>query len=413
MNTAFLNSVLREEVFMKVPPGYSEFVDSSVDTKSHVLKLLKSIYGLKQAGRDWYDTQHSELISLGFIRAKKDKCVYRKFDAKGYLVCLVYVDDLIIISEYEEDRDDFISRYRQIFQTKELKPLDLFLGINVVYDRLAGRLTLTQENYIASMLKTYGLENSNAQYVPALPEKLSKDDTPLLDDVRHKQYESMVGSILYAATCTRPDVAFAVSRCGSFTSSPAEPHFIAAKRILRFLKGTSHDGIGYTSDSTHGLELIGFADSDWAGDGDTCRSRGGYIFLLAGGAISWYSKLQTTVARSSSEAEFMSLAEAVSEAKHLRQLLDELGCKQLGPTKIFEDNQACVFMAKNELFSRRTKHIDVAYHFVQESVNQFKDVEMVKIDTQLNPADCLTKSLAKEKMNYFRSLVMHVVGDEV
>ena len=124
--------------------------------------------------------------------------------------------------------------------------------------------------------------------------------------------------------------------------------------------------------------------------------------------MTWHSKLQATVARSSTEAEFVSFADAVSEAKHLRQLLSELGCVQAGPTKIYEDNQGCVFMSKNDLFSRRVKHIDVGYYFVQESVNQFKEVDVIKIDTNANPADCLTKPLAKEKLDDFRTFLMHV-----
>jgi hypothetical protein len=408
VNTAFLNSQLKETVYMKVPAGYSEFVDATVTPSMHVLQLNKSIYGLKQAGRDWYETQHAAMISLGFTRAKKDKCVYRKLNAAGYFVCLVYVDDLITIAEFESDRDEFVAAFRAKFQTKELKPLDLFLGMNVKYDRLAGNLVLSQENYVASMLKTYGMENSNGHYTPAEINKLSKDDVPLLDAPLRKEYESMVGSILYASTCTRPDISYAVSRCGSFTSAPAEPHRVAAKRILRYLKRTPSDGISFAAGSNYGLELIGFADADWAGDADTCRSRGGYVFLLAGGSVSWHSKLQATVARSSTEAEFMSLADAVSEAKHLRQLLSELGCVQQGPTKIYEDNLGCVYMSKNELFSRRVKHIDVGYYFVQESVNQFKDVDVIKIGTNANPADCLTKPLAKEKLDDFRTLLMHV-----
>jgi hypothetical protein len=408
VNTAFLNSQLKETVYMKVPAGYSEFVDADVTPSTHVLQLNKSIYGLKQAGRDWYETLHATMIALGFTRAKKDKCVYRKMTAAGYFVCLVYVDDLITIAEFESDRDEFVAAFREKFKTKEMKPLDLFLGMNVKYDRLAGNLVLSQENYVASMLKSFGMESSNATYTPAEINKLSKDDLPLLDSVLHKEYESMVGSILYASTCTRPDVSYAVSRCGSFTSAPAEPHRIAAKRILRYMKGTPCDGIGFAAGSKFGLELIGFADADWAGDGDTCRSRGGYVFLLAGGSVTWHSKLQATVARSSTEAEFVSLADAVSEAKHLRQLLGELGCVQAGPTKIYEDNQGCVFMSKNDLFSRRVKHIDVGYYFVQESVNQFKDVDVIKIDTNANPADCLTKPLAKEKLDDFRTLLMHV-----
>ena len=136
------------------------------------------------------------------------------------------------------------------------------------------------------------------------------------------------------------------------------------------------------------------------------------MFLLAGGAVTWSSKMQATVAKSSAEAEYMSLAAAVMEAKHLRQLLEELGCKQDGPTTIFEDNQACIFMAQNDMFSKRTKHIDVAYHFVQEAVNELGLVKIAKVDTNLNPADIFTKPLSADKLRGFKSDVMFVANSE-
>jgi hypothetical protein len=272
-------------------------------------------------------------------------------------------------------------------------------------------LALTQQNYVAAMLKKFGLEHAHAHNVPAALERLTKQDSPAAgseDASMAREYQSIVGSVLYASTCTRPDIAFAVNRCSSFNANPGEKHMTATKRILRYLKGTAYDGIEYRGHTDSDLELVGFADADWAGDADSARSCNGFVFMLGGGAISWSSKMQATVAKSSTEAEYVSLAAAVSEAKYLRQLLTELGCTQSQPTKIFEDNQGCIFMAKNDMFSKRVKHIDVAYHFVQESVNELRQVEILKIDTQLNPADCFTKALANEKFNGCRTKIMFV-----
>ena len=411
VTTAFLYGSLKERLFAKIPPGYNEFVDADLNGNDYVLELKKSMYGLKQAGRSWNDTLHEYMTSLGFARGRKDKCVYIKSNGGNYLVCLVYVDDLIVIAERDSDSASFVAEFRTKFKIKDPKSLDLFLGINVDYDRAAGTLVMSQQNYVATMLKTFGLADANSQYVPAAMEKLVRDleyeksagtSRDRAEEIR--TYQSMVGSVLYASTCTRPDIAFAVGRCGSYAAYPGPQHLVAVKRVLKYLKGTASDGISYCADSD--LNLVGFADADWAGDRDTSRSCGGYVFLLAGGAVTWSSKMQATVAKSSAEAEYMSLAAAVMEAKHLRQLLEELGCKQDGPTTIFEDNQACIFMAQNDMFSKRTKHIDVAYHFVQEAVNELGLVKIAKVDTNLNPADIFTKPLSADKLRGFKSDVM-------
>jgi hypothetical protein len=414
VNTAFLNSVLREKVFIKLPPGYSDFVDSSVDSATHVLQLLKSLYGLKQAGRDWHKTLHAALTEMGFARATIDKCVYSQTGAAGYFIVLVFVDDLVTVAERESDRDAFFSDFRSRFKTKEPRPLDLFLGINVCYDRLAGAMVLKQQTYVASMLKRFGLQAAYAQYVPAAPDRLTKADCPSSDQVDPavcREYQQIVASCLYAVTCTRPDIAFAVSQCASFNANPGPSHMAAARRILRFLKGTSADGIGFNAASEYGLDLIGFADSDWAGDSDTRRSTGGYVFVLAGGAVSWSSKLQRVVALSSSEAEFISIADAVAEAKYLRALLSELGCPQQGPTTIFEDNQGCIFMAKNDAFGKRTKHIDVKWQFAQEAVAE-GIVSVKYMHTGEMPADCLTKPLGLVKLQDCRAKIMAIADAE-
>jgi hypothetical protein len=253
------------------------------------------------------------------------------------------------------------------------------------------------------------MENAHIQHVPAQAERLEKLDRKQEDDALIKRYQSLVGSLNYAATCTRPDIAYAVSAAGAFNANPGEQHMTAAKRILRFLKGTAADGLQYRAEAEDGLVLVGFADADWAGDTESRKSTGGYVFMLAGGTVSWSSRRQQTVALSSTEAEFMALSEAVQEALYLRRLLADMGATQHEPTKISEDNQSCMAMAKHNVFSRRSKHIDTRYKFVKEAIERL-EVCVQYMHTSMMPADCLTKPVGKEKLSVCRAVLMHTVG---
>ena len=220
----------------------------------------------------------------------------------------------------------------------------------------------------------------------------------------NREYMCLVGSLLYAAMVTRPDIAFAVQALGRHLQSPTEEHFNAGKRILRYLQGTKDLGLKY-SPSGEGTTIKGYADSDWAGDRDTRRSVTAYVFILGGAAISWGSKLQPTVALSSSEAEYMAACSAVQEAVHLRLLLKSLGYEQVGCTTIYEDNQGCIGMSKNPILRKRAKHIDIRYHFIRERVAS-GDVKLVYIETENQLADILTKPLLKPRLTKIRALVL-------
>ena len=220
---------------------------------------------------------------------------------------------------------------------------------------------------------------------------------------------SIVGSLLYAAMITRPDITYAVQALGRHLQASGKEHVIAAKRVLRYLKGTKDLALVYEArgDGKGQPSIIGFSDADWGGDRDTRRSTTGYLFMIeeTGGAISWASKLQPTVALSSAEAEYMAACAAVQEAIHLRLLMRGLGFEQKGATVIFEDNQGCIALSDNPVFHKRSKHIDIRYHFIRERVAN-KEITLKYVATEHQLADMLTKGLPKPRVNVLRSPVL-------
>jgi hypothetical protein len=196
----------------------------------------------------------------------------------------------------------------------------------------------------------------------------------------NKLYMSIVGSLLYAAMVTRPDITYAVQALGRHLQASGNEHMIAAKRVLRYLQGTKDLGIVYEDSGMQDISIIGYSDADWGGDQDTRRSTTGYVFMLNTGVVSWASKLQPTIALSSAEAEYMAACAAVQEAIHLREFMSNIGYPQREATTIFEDNQGCIALSGNPIFHKRTKHIDIRYHFIRERIVS-KEVELKYIPT--------------------------------
>jgi hypothetical protein len=219
----------------------------------------------------------------------------------------------------------------------------------------------------------------------------------------NKEYMKIVGSLLYAAIVTRPDIAFAAQMLGRHMKAAEEEHLVAAKRVLRYLAGTQVYSIKYSGNGKS--EVYGYSDADWGGDSATMRSTTGYIFFLGNGPISWTSRLQPTIAHSSAEAEYMALCSATQEAIHLRQLMQEMGFSQQGSTKIYEDNQGCIAMSKNPVMHKRTKHIAIRFHFIREKVES-GEVEIEYIPTEHQWADALTKGISRTRLRILQPRIM-------
>lgn len=397
VDTAFLNAPMDEEVYISTPLGAAG---------SGPRRLQKSLYGTKQAQRNWNSQLNEYLISSGFKPSAADPCLYVRTGKGGKITMVViYVDDILITGDDNAGIEVFKTQISQRFKMKDLGQLHWFLGIKVSRDEKTGDITMTQQAYIEDILERFKMSNCKPVSTPATIDRLSKKDAPQTEDERKEMkkvpYRSLVGSLLFLTTATRPDIAVAVSEVARYMSDPGPKHWIAAKRILRYLRGTSTLGLRYRKGAKSCL--VGYADSDWGQDPDTRRSRTGYLFKLdpSSGAISWRSKMQPTVATSSSEAEYMAACSATREATYLRRLLDQ----KKETTTIFEDNQGCIALAKNPVHHERTKHIDIKWHFIREKVND-GTVVLKYLPTNAQAADCLTKNLQGEQFRLHRKQLL-------
>ena len=406
VDSAFLNAEIKEEIYLKQPQGFEEWGPNGEEL---VCRLNKSIYGLKQAARDWNDTLDEWMRGYGFKASISDPCMYVMRTDQDILIALVWVDDIILAGNSMEGIADFKAAISKRFKMKDLGELKFILGVEVKRDRARRRIEITQEAYINQMLERFGMSKCKAVATPAegVLSRISAEEGGIVD----RNYMCVVGSLLYASMVTRPDITYAVQALGRHLQSSGAEHMVAAKRVLRYLQGTKNIGIVYQGRAdTTDVSLVGYSDSDWGGDKDTRRSTTGYLFMLDTGVVSWSSKLQPTVALSSAEAEYMAACAAVQEAIHLRQFLEDLGFPQVGATVIFEDNQGCIALSDNPVFHKRSKHIDIRYHFIRERAAS-GEIKLRYVATEHQLADLLTKGLAGPRTIALRSRIMGYVGN--
>lgn len=415
VETAFLNGDIDYPIFMRQPPG-----SIKPGTESMVCLLKKSIYGLKQSGRVWYQKMHDSLVNgHGFEAMQGDHCVYRRDDSSSGSVIWIalYVDDLLIMGNKLESVKIFKQHLSATFSMKDLGVAQFILGIQIQRDLGAGTLTISQGAYIRALTEKFGMSNSKPITTPMeVKHGLSHSQSPVTrlecEAMRSTPYMSAVGGIMYAMTSTRPDLAFSVAVLSQFGNNPGTSHWSAVKRVLQYMNCTADVGITYRarpkdSPSNSKATLHGFCDADWASNLDNRRSITGCIFILASGAISWAARSQPTVALSTVEAEYMSYCMAAREVIWWRQLLNQLyynptnissssqTVKSLPATIIYADNQGAIALSKNPEFHQRTKHISVIWHFLREKVVS-EELVLKYLSTHQMAADFLTKSLPRE-----------------
>ncbi|KAE8684117.1 hypothetical protein F3Y22_tig00111151pilonHSYRG00072 [Hibiscus syriacus] len=358
VKTAFLHGDLDEEIYMTQPDGFKV-----AEKEEMVCKLEKSLYGLKQSPRQWYKRFDKFMIGQKYTRSKYDHCVYlRELEDGSYIYLLLYVDDMLIASRSQTEIAKLKTQLNREFEMKDLGEAKKILGMEISRDKKLGRLLG------ASMSPK---DDAEREYMSKVP------------------YASAVGSLMYAMVCTRPDISQAIGVVSRYMHDPGKEHWQAVKWILRYILNTVDVGLVFQQDKQDGQCVVGYCDSDYAGDLDKRRSTTGYVFTFAKAPVSWKSTLQSTVALSTTEAEYMAVTEAVKEAIWLQGLLGELGIEQKH-IKVHCDSQSAIHLAKNQVYHARTKHIDVRYHFVREILEE-GGVIIQKIRTTENPADMLTK----------------------
>src|SRR6201992_3423355 len=382
---------------MQQPDGFQQ------GDKKDVLHLLKSLYGLKQAGRNWYKLLDKVLQQMGFKKVLCDHSIW-VFDKDGVRIIVpVYVDDLTIVSKSSPAIDNLIAELQKHFKLRSLGDIEFPLGVKGVRECSKRTIKLSQRQYILDMLSRYGFSDCSPVSTPMNPgTRLSSSQSPStpqeLEEMRNVPYAHAVGSLLYLAISTRPDIAYTVGVLGRFNANPGVAHWNAVKHLFRYLKGTLDWELVFTPDKDFSLQdpFQAFTDSDHGGDKDTGKSTGAYIIKMGSGAISWSSKLQSIVTLSTTEAEYISSVTTGQEILWLRNLFTELGYPPQKTSTLNIDNQSALNVAKNPEHHGRMKHLDLRYYWLRDVV-EHGTITLKYCPTEDMPADLLTKPLDKTR----------------
>lgn len=388
---AYINGNLDEEIFMEQADG---FIKPGEEEKVYFLK--KSLYGLKQSGRQWFTKLDKKLQELGFKSLNGDKCIYIIKSRDFIMILVVYVDDIIVATNQENKYIELKEELVKEFKVSDLGTLHYCLGIEFEQDPSTKSVKMYQRKYITKILQDFGMDESKPMKTPLDGNsKLSKQDAPRtneeITEMKDVPYQSLIGALMYLAVSTRPDIAYTISVLSQYNVNPGKMHWAAGKRVLRYLRNTTNHGLIFRKTQE---KLIGFVDADWAGDVDTRVSHTGYVFKLADAAVTWEARKQKTIALSSTEAEYMALTEAAKETVYLRNLLKEIGFleKDAEPTIVYCDNQGAQKLMRNPIYHSRSKHIDIKHHYVRE-IYQRGEIDVKYLATSNMIADVLTKGL--------------------
>jgi len=402
---AFLHPEIDDvDIYITLPEGWPE----GSNAPKIVVRLRKALYGLKHAPHLSHDDINAFLLSLGFTQSSADPNVYLRSDS---ILILLYVDD-ISMSYLEAATNAAIevkTKLSKKYKITNLGPAHQFLGIEI--HRNDTRIILGQKAYIATILRRFGMESTHGASMsmdPNVKLNMAEDrGEQELEDIT--DYQAVVGSLMYAALATRPDISYVVAALSRYNSRPFTSHMTAAKRVLQFLKSTANFrlhftcngiGIGIGIDIDIGNNLVRYSDSDWANDSADRKSQGDHVFLATNGAVSWQSRKQSLIGMSTLESEFLACSEASREATWLLQLQKDIHGKDLPLLPINCDNQGALTFITTGIIKAQTKHIDVCYH-ISRDLQRRRIVNYSYVNTNKNVADILTKAPTKDNHTKF------------
>ena len=381
---AYLNGDLQEEIYMRQPIGFE-------DRTHRVCRLEKSLYGLKQAGNVWNRELDGTLRKIGYARLRTDYGSYHQQNDNDRSDVLIWVDDITAFAKKSKTNRVLANQLKERYEIKEMGEPTLLLGIQVVRNRKKKTISLSQSRYVRKILQKTGMTDCKPVTTPMDPNvKLPEVTGDNCENSRSLEYATRIGELLYLAHGTRPDILFAVVKLAQYTQNPGEMHWTAIKRIYRYLKGTEDYQLVYGGEE---IDLQRYADADWASDLSR-KSISGYVFTIAGGAVTWSSKKQPRVALSTPEAKYVAATQAVKQLLWHRNLFQELDLPHENPAILRTDNQAAISISKNPEFHAQTKHFDIDLHFLRDHV-ETGTLKLEYVPSKENLADIFTKPLPR------------------
>ncbi|CAI7916690.1 unnamed protein product [Closterium sp. NIES-54] len=398
---AFLNGVLEEEIFMAQLEGFD-------DGSGRVLRLKKALYGLKQAPRQWYLKLRGVLEEIGFTPSSADHSLFMLGEGEQRSFMVVYVDDILIFSPSSDLVKEVMLKLQDKFKCKALGDVSFYLGLHIERDVEKRCMRVHQRKYLEVLAANFGQSEGHvATPFPSGFKCVKGPEEESVGEEERRRFHSLVGSLMYAAVNTRPDVAFATGQLARVVQCPNEEQVAAGMRVAKYLGQTPTVGLQYLAAAqsrqkgADGVEpgrlfLTAFSDASFASEPEDMTSVGGFIFCVGGGPTTWESKKQVDQALSSVESEYMALFRAVREIVWQRRLLAELGEEQQGPTPLYCNSQGAIALAKNPVLHGLTKHMRVKWHWTRSMV-AVGEVELHYVKTTRQPADMMTKRLVEQQ----------------
>ena len=397
ISNAYLYGNLDVPIIMEQPTESSQLPAMP----GYVCKLVKSIYGARQAGEIWGSLLNEKFLSWGFKTSTFDNRLYFLRNADEFITLTVVVDDLAFASNSTRMMSWLKSNLKATFDVKLFGSLTSFIGWNISIT--SDYIKVDQQGYVRSLLQTHGYDRCNAVHAPLSKNAdiiALRDDEMKLNSSEHTAYRSIVGGLLYLAFCTRPDLSCAVTTLARQVHAPGTRHMMHAKRVLRYVAGTACLGLKYSrSQLLSPKSFRAHVDADWGGDKDSRASATGYVIDINGTPVSWRTKRQTVVALSSAESEHIALSECAKQVKWMRKMYWEFIFKTpwlrevaFEPTHVHMDSSAAESIAKSNQISAKSKHIDIRFHHVKSCVRD-KVLKLSHVSSANNTADLLTKVL--------------------
>ncbi|MGH7974665.1 MAG: reverse transcriptase domain-containing protein, partial [bacterium] len=408
-SNAFAQAKLKVPVYMELPQGFGM---PGFEEADMVLLLYMSLYGLRQAAERWFDTLSKALIKRGFRQSKIDPCLFYH----DTMICIIYIDDCLFFAPDSRDIDGMIKDLKQEFELVVEQDVTTYLGLEI-NKKGDGRIEINQPYLIKRILEATNMVNCNTKDTPALTTPLHKDEFGKERETKWN-YPSVIGMMMFLQANSRPDISYAVHQCARFSHFPKKIHEEAVKHICRYLKNTADKGLLFTP--TGDFKLDCYVDADFAGlwghedsqDPISTRSRTGYILIFAGCPILWVSKLQTEIALSTTEAEYVALSQSMRDVLPTQRLIIEILAffkHTLDATTtrctVFEDNAGALTLAHTPAMTARSKHYGIKYHFFREHVKN-GTVLIKKVNSELQKADIFTKGLGAIKFRNLRKLLI-------